>query len=183
MEWIYKPWPWYVSGPLIALFMFTMLFIGRRFGMSSNLRTVCTMAGADRWSDYFKLDWRKQRWNLSVMTGAILGGWFSSQYLSYNTVEIADRAVRNLETYGIESSGNAYLPTELFGTSQFFEPTSLLLLAGGFLVGFGARYAGGCTSGHGISGISNLQKASLVSTIGFFIGGIIMVQLIFPIIF
>ncbi|MCH8496791.1 MAG: YeeE/YedE family protein, partial [Balneolales bacterium] len=53
---------------------------------------------------------------------------------------------------------------------------------GGFLVGFGARYAGGCTSGHAISGLSNLQVASLVAVIGFFIGGLIMTFLIYPII-
>jgi uncharacterized membrane protein YedE/YeeE len=55
-----------------------------------------------------------------------------------------------------------------------------MIVVGGFLVGFGTRYAGGCTSGHAIMGLSNLQWPSLVATISFMVGGFIMANLILP---
>lgn len=184
MNWIYNPWPWYVSGPLIALTMFVLLFVGKQFGMSSNLRTLCSAAGAGRKSDFFKFNWKEERWNLTVMLGAVLGGFIASQYLSDNTVTIAEDVVAKLQSYGIQSAGNEYLPSELFSLENLSDPKNLLILIiGGFLVGFGARYAGGCTSGHAISGLSNLQLPSLIAVIGFFAGGLIMIHLIFPLIF
>ena len=185
MEWIVAPWPWYVSGPLIALPMFSLLYTGKNFGMSSNLRTLCTMCGADKTSDFFKLDWKSQQWNLLVVLGVGLGGWIGSQFLSNNQIpDISVGTISVLAELGIESGGQAYVPTELFGNQAFSSPyTLLILLLGGFLVGFGSRYAGGCTSGHSISGISNLQLPSVIATAGFFIGGLIMVHLLFPLIF
>lgn len=185
MEWILEPWPWYVSGPLIALTMFVLLLIGKNFGMSSNLRTLCTIGGAGRTSEFFRFDWKGQRWNLMVMLGAILGGYIGSKYLSNNQVpDLNPKTIEQLHASGFESAGSTYVPSELFGNEAFSSPTTIiLLLLGGLLVGFGARYAGGCTSGHSISGISNLQLPSLIATIGFFVGGLIMVHLIFPLIF
>lgn len=185
MEWILAPWPWYISGPLIALTMFVLLYIGKNFGMSANLRTLCTMCGAGKTCDFFCFDWKAQRWNLLVMVGAMAGGFTASHYLSSNQVpHLNPKTIEQLHTLGIESAGTSYVPTELFGNEVFSSPKMLaLLLIGGILVGFGARYAGGCTSGHSISGISNLQLPSLIATIGFFIGGLIMVHLIFPLIF
>ena len=184
MNWIYDPWPWYVSGPLIALTMFVLLFVGKQFGMSSNLRTLCSAAGGGKKADFFKFNWKNERWNLTVMMGSVLGGFIASQYLSNNTVEIADDVVATLQGYGINSSGEAYLPTELFSIEALSNPKILLILIiGGFLVGFGARYAGGCTSGHAISGLSNLQLPSLIAVIGFFVGGLVMIHFIFPLIF
>lgn len=184
MEWITNPWPWYVSGPLIALVMFALLFVGKQFGMSSNLRTACSIGGAGKASNFFKFDWKKERWNLIVVLGAIIGGFISANYLSNNTVEINPELETKLETYGITSSGKAYLPTEIFGTESLSDPKILaVLLIGGFLVGFGARYAGGCTSGHAISGLSNLQLPSLIAVIGFFIGGLFMIHFLYPLIF
>jgi len=184
MEWITNPWPWYVSGPLIALIMFALLFVGKQFGMSSNLRTACSIGGAGKASDFFKFDWKKERWNLVVVLGAIIGGFLSANYLSNNTVEINPDVATKLETYGITSTGDAYLPTEIFGVESLSDPKILaVLLIGGFFVGFGSRYAGGCTSGHAISGLSNLQLPSLIAVIGFFIGGLIMINFIYPLIF
>lgn len=185
MEWILQPWPWYVSGPLIALTMFVLLWIGKNFGMSSNLRTICTMCGAGKTCDFFCFDWKSQRWNLLVMTGAVIGGFLASHYLSDKQIpDLNPKTIEQLHQQGFTSAGETYVPTELFGNEIFSEPkTLLILLIGGLLVGFGARYAGGCTSGHSISGISNLQLPSLIATLGFFMGGLIMVHLIFPIIF
>ncbi|MDC6389290.1 YeeE/YedE thiosulfate transporter family protein [Maribacter sp. PR1] len=185
MDWIYEPWPWYVAGPLIALTMFLLLYAGKQFGMSSNLRTMCSIGGAGKYSDFFKFDWKSQRWNLTVVLGSVIGGFIASQFLSNNTVEINPKTTTHLsQDYGIESAGSAYLPTELFASENLADPFVLIILIlGGFLVGFGARYAGGCTSGHAISGLSNLQLPSLIAVIGFFIGGLVMVHLLFPLIF
>lgn len=185
MDWILEPWPWYVSGPLIAFTMFTLLKLGKNFGMSSNLRTLCTMCGADKTCEFFCFDWKAQRWNLLLMVGAVLGGFLASHFLSNNQIpDLNPKTVESLKAMGIESAGTAYVPTELFGQEAFSDwKTLLILLVGGLLVGFGSRYAGGCTSGHSISGISNFQLPSLIATIGFFIGGLIMVHLIFPLIF
>ena len=185
MDLIYESWPWYVAGPLIALVMFLLLFAGKQFGMSSNLRTMCSAGGAGKVADFFKLNWKEERWNLLVVVGAVIGGFIASQFMSNNTVEINPEIAEQLSNdYQINSAGNAYLPPELFSTEQLSNPFVLgVLLVGGLLVGFGARYAGGCTSGHAISGLSNLQLPSLIAVIGFFIGGLVMIHAIFPIIF
>mgnify|MGYP003667590220 CR=1 FL=1 len=185
MTFIIEPWPWYFSGFMIALVMFLLIMEDKRFGMSSNLRTLCSMAGAGKRTDFFNFDWKSQRWNLVVVIGAVIGGFIASEYLTPNeAVAISQETILDLKTLGFESAGTSYMPTELFGNTVFTDVTSILVLVlGGFLVGFGARYAGGCTSGHAISGLSNLQLPSLIAVIGFFLGGLIMIHLIFPLIF
>ncbi|MEQ3656596.1 MAG: YeeE/YedE thiosulfate transporter family protein [Dokdonia sp.] len=188
MHWIYEPWPWYVAGPLIALVMFMLLFLGKQFGLSANLRTTCAALGAGKAANFFKFRWQDERWNLTIVIGAIIGGFIASTYLSNdatNRVAINQDTITELQNqYGIQSAGTAYLPEELFALEQLADVKVLaLLLLGGFLVGFGARYAGGCTSGHAISGLSNLQLPSLIAVIGFFIGGLIMINFLFPLIF
>lgn len=185
MDFISQPWPWYVSGPMIALIMFLLIMVEKRFGMSSNLRTMCNMVGAGKKSDFFDFDWRSQRWNLIVVLGAVIGGFMASHFLTPNeAVAISSETIGDLKALGFESAGLAYLPTELFDNAVFTDLKGILVLViGGFLVGFGSRYAGGCTSGHAISGLSNLQLPSLVAVIGFFIGGLVMIHLIFPLIF
>lgn len=185
MNWILEPWPWYVSGPLIALVMFTLLYLGKNFGMSANLHALCTLCGAGKTCDFFKFDWKTQKWNLLVMLGAVIGGFIVAHYLSVNqTPQLNPDTITTLKEYGFHSAGSAYVPAEMFGADALSSPyTVVLLLVGGILVGFGARYAGGCTSGHSISGISNFQLPSLIATIGFFIGGLVMVHFIFPLLF
>jgi len=153
--------------------------------MSSNLRTLCTICGADKTSDFFKFNWKAQRWNLIVVLGAIIGGFIGSHYLSNDiAVAINPEVVKNLQAMGFESAGKSYLPTELFDIGALTNIKSLsILIFGGFLVGFGARYAGGCTSGHAISGLSDLQLPSLIAVIGFFAGGLFMIHVLFPLIF
>lgn len=184
MEFILQPWPWYVSGFLIALLMLFLLLLGKRFGMSSNLRTFCSMCGGGKASTFFDYNWKQDSWNLFVVLGAVLGGFFAAQFLSENSIPAISEATKlSLQDLHISAS-NAYLPTELFSMSALSSvKTWVILIVGGFLIGFGARYAGGCTSGHAISGLSNLQLPSLIAVIGFFIGGLIMVHLLFPLIF
>lgn len=185
MEWIFEPWPWYVAGPLIALIMFILIFVGRDFGMSSNLRTMCSMCGAGKNIEFFKFDWKSQRWNLMVVLGAIIGGFIGANVLTEDpAVAINPDTIAILEDLGFDSAGEAYLPTELYSWEAIGGIKALvILLIGGILIGFGARYGGGCTSGHAISGLSNLQLPSLIAVIGFFVGGLIMIHLLFPLIF
>lgn len=185
MEIIFAPWAWYVAGTAIAFVMFLLLYFGGNFGMSANLRTMCTLAGGDRFSDFFKIDWKAQRWNLVFVLGAIIGGFIASNFLSNGeAMQINPNTVESLKALGFQSIGDDYLPSEIFGKEALFSLKGILiLLGGGFLVGFGARYAGGCTSGHAISGLSNLQIPSLIAVIGFFIGGLVMTHFLIPIIF
>lgn len=182
---MYEPWPWYVSGVMIALVMFLLLMVGKNFGMSGNLRTICSICGAGNTATFFQFDWKAQRWNLIVVLGTIIGGFIAHEFLMTNdAVAIHPNTVADLHTLGFESAGKAYLPKTLFSIEAFSDIKSLsLLIIGGFLVGFGARYAGGCTSGHAISGLSNLQLPSLIAVIGFFIGGLLMIHFIFPLLF
>ena len=183
IEFLSQPWPWYVAGPLITLIMVSLFFFGKTFGVSSNLSTLCAAAGAGKKVEYFKFDWKSRVWNLIFLGGLVIGGVISSTLLKNpNNIELNPRTEEILSTHGILNEG--MLPSELFGLDALFTVKGfLILLIGGFLVGFGARYAGGCTSGHAISGLSNLQLPSLVAVIGFFIGGLAMVHLFFPLIF
>ncbi|WP_299115048.1 YeeE/YedE family protein [uncultured Winogradskyella sp.] len=185
MEYILEPWPWYISGPCIAIVMFILLYFGRTFGMSSNLRTLCAIGGAGKKVDFFKFDWKAQRWNLVVVLGAIVGGFIAHNFLSNPIdIDLSQQTVLDLNALGFNDTGKSLLPPELFSWENVLSIKGLLILTiGGFLVGFGTRYAGGCTSGHAITGLSSLQLPSLVAVVGFFIGGLIMIHLIYPILF
>ncbi len=184
MEFILQPWAWYVSGPLISLSMFLMFYFGKRLGISSNLETICAVSGAGKFVDYFKFDWRKNKWNLAFMFGLIIGGFLSSNYLIVNEkVGISQETITDLEKLGFDKAGESYVPSELFAVENLTVKSISILLIAGFLVGFGARYAGGCTSGHAIVGLSMLELPSLISVIGFFIGGLVMTWVIYPLIF
>lgn len=185
MEFIFAPWAWYVAGTAIALVMFLLLYFGNYFGMSTNLRTMCTIAGGDKYSDFFKIDWKAQSWNLMFAIGAMLGGFLAANYLSNGqAIQLNPNTIQALNALGFQPAGKDYLPNEIFGAEAILSIKGILiLLGGGFLIGFGARYAGGCTSGHAISGLSDLQIPSLITVIGFFIGGLVMTHLLFPVIF
>ncbi len=185
MDYILEPWPWYISGPLIAVVMFLLLYFGRTFGMSSNLRTLCAMGGAGKKYEFFKFDWKAQRWNLVVVLGAIVGGFIAHHFLSNPiNIDLSETTVKDLTSLGFNDAGNSLLPPELFSWDNVFTLKGIsILIIGGFLVGFGTRYAGGCTSGHAITGLSSLQLPSLIAVIGFFIGGLIMIHFIYPIVF
>ncbi|WP_202923411.1 YeeE/YedE family protein [Pontibacter pudoricolor] len=184
LELVRQPWPWYTSGAVIAFVMVLLLFFGKSFGVSSNLRTICSACGAGKSVKFFDFDWRSQTWNLLFLVGAVLGGVISSQFLSTGeAVQISQATIQDLGQLGI-SAPRGIQPEELFSLEALFTVKGfLILLLGGFAIGFGARYAGGCTSGHAISGLSNLQWPSLVAVIGFFIGGLLTTWVLMPIIF
>ena len=182
MNLLIDPWPWYVGGFAIAVVLFLLLFSEKQFGMSSNLRTLCAMAGAGKKTSFFDFDWRKYRWNLVVAVGAAVGGFIAANYMTNGSVgTINEDVVLALNSMEVTGAGDVYMPEAFFSIEAFSNPKTLALLAlGGFLVGFGTRYAGGCTSGHAISGLSNLQLPSLIAVIGFFIGGLLMNHFILP---
>jgi uncharacterized protein len=166
MDLILQPWPWYVSGALIAFVMWLLLYFGKSFGFSNNLRTLCTMCGADKFAPFFQFNWKT-----NFLT--------TPDYV----VAISEATKDDLGALGF-AVPTAYAPASQFGMEALSSWQNILILAlGGFMVGFGARYAGGCTSGHAISGISDLQPASLLAVVGFFIGGLAMTHLIFPLIY
>ncbi len=179
---ISEPWPWYAAGPIIASVMFSLLFFGNTFGISSNLRTMCAILGAGKSCDYFNFRWRDQLWNIVFAIGLVLGGLLTQLYLSNpQAAHISAETIAELESYGLDSPGKNLVPTEIFNFEALFTVKGFVfLILGGFFIGFGTRYAGGCTSGHAISGLSDLQKASFLAVIGFFIGGMIITYFVLP---
>ncbi len=182
MEYILNPWPWYISGPLIAVVMAMLLYFGKTFAMSSNLATMCSIAGAGKFIDFFKSDWTDKKWNLIVVFGAIIGGFIAKNFLSNKSnINLSYKTIKELNELGFLNPGKNIVPNELFGFEALTSLHGLLILIiGGLLIGFGTRYAGGCTSGHAITGLSSFQKPSLIAVIGFFIGGLIMTNFILP---
>ncbi len=183
LEVLSKPWPWYIAGPLIGLIVPLLLILGNKsFGISSSLRHICAACFPANIS-FFKYDWRKEAWNLFFVTGVLLGGIVSVTLLSSpDPVTLNENLKTELTQYGVTDYSNL-VPTQLFNFQSLATVKGfLLMVVGGFLVGFGTRYAGGCTSGHAIFGISNLQWPSLIATCCFMIGGILMANFILPLI-
>ncbi len=178
--------PWYVAGPLIGLVVpLLLIFGGKVFGVSANLRHLCAAAPSPRRfkPDFFRYNWREAGlWNLAFAAGIILGGALSVLYFGTPDAggTIASATQEALRAIGL-TSFSGMMPAELASWKALTTPTGIaLLLGGGFLVGFGARYAGGCTSGHAISGLADLQGASLVAVFGFFAGGLLATHLLLP---
>jgi uncharacterized protein len=178
---IKQPWPWYVAGALIGLTVPALLLLGNKhFGISSSLRHICA-ACLPANIPFFKYNWRREVWNLFFVAGVLLGGLVATQLLSNpDPIQVAPATVAALEYYNIEVDSNL-MPSSIFNFNNLFSLKGLVFFViGGFLVGFGTRYAGGCTSGHSIMGLSTLQWPSLVATCCFMLGGFAMVHLFFP---
>lgn len=184
IELITQPWSWWFSGIVIVSIMFLLLYFGQSFGFSSNLRTICSIAGAGKVNKFFDFNWKSQLWNIVFLVGAIMGGFIAKQFLSNGEpVQISEATIQALSKYGFAAPQGAQ-PSEIFSWESVLTLKGFLVLAlGGFMVGFGARYAGGCTSGHAISGLSDLQVPSLIAVIGFFAGGLLMTHVLYPLIF
>ena len=184
MEFLKAPWPWYVVGPLIGAIVPLMLWIGNKsFGLSSNFRHICSICLPLN-IPFLNYDWKKDKWNLWFIAGIPIGSFLAYWVFGHtDSVALAEATVRDLGAYGITlTSGLA--PKELFSLSALGSWQGWVFIAlGGFLVGFGSRFAGGCTSGHAITGLANLQWGSLIVVIGFFIGGLIATFLIYPLLF
>jgi uncharacterized membrane protein YedE/YeeE len=181
IEWIKNPWPWYIGGPLIGLSVPLLLIFGnKRLGVSSSLRHVCAICFPAN-IQFFKYDWKREMWNLFFVFGIAAGAFLAATFLSdHQPINVNPKLVSELKEYGINDYSKL-APLDIFNWSSLFTVRGfVLMVAGGFLIGFGTRYAGGCTSGHSIMGLSNLQWPSLVATICFMIGGIVMANFILP---
>jgi uncharacterized membrane protein YedE/YeeE len=182
-DWLHKPWPWYVAGPLIGLIVPLLLLLGNKsFGVSSSLRHICA-ACFPAGISFFKYNWKNEIWNLLFVAGILLGGIISALWLNNSKpVDVDPGLMNSLQKHGI-TDNKRLMPPELFNWSNLFTLQGILLMVvGGFMVGFGTRYAGGCTSGHSIMGLSNLQWPSLIATICFMLGGFLSANLLIPII-
>lgn len=182
LEFLRQPWPWYVTGPLIGLMVPALLLVGNRsFGISSSFRHLCA-AALPNGPAYFRYDWKQERWNLVFVAGIALGGYVAMRWLDPTAGhDLSPALVADLAKLGIAVDPGTLLPPDLFDWRKLGSlPTLLVTVIGGFLLGLGSRWAGGCTGGHAIMGIASLQRASFVATAMFMVGGFVMVLLVFP---
>lgn len=178
------PWPWYVAGPVIGLFVPALLLLGNRpFGISSNLRHLCA-AIAPAGIEFFRYDWKgKGLWNLAFLAGIVVGSFIAAQWMGVREVAISPETRAALVRLGVRDF-TGLVPGDVFAWSQLLTLRgAALIVGGGCLVGFGTAYAGGCTSGHGISGLAAFEPASLIAVAGFFAGGLFGTFVLLPLLF
>jgi len=179
-----QPWPWYVAGPLIGLIVPALLLVGgKMFGVSENLRHIC--AAVLPTTDFVRYDWRERgAWNLTLIAGAVIGGFIASSFFpNPDPIALSPATVQDMAALGITDL-DGLVPESLFSWSALATARGLLLIVvGGFLIGFGSKYGGGCTSGHAIMGLADMQLPSFIAVGGFFAGGLVVTHLLFPFIF
>jgi len=185
METVSHPWPWYIAGPLIGLFVPALLLIdNRQLGISNNLRHICA-AVAPSDVDFFCYDWKKTGlWNLVFATGVLVGGFIAVQWLgTADTIAISPDTRAALVQLGV-SDFSGLAPAQFFSWPRLLTlGGAVSVIGGGLLVGFGTSYAGGCTTGHAIAGLSDRQPASAIAVFAFFAGGLACNYLILPLLF
>ena len=182
LEFISQPWPWYVAGPLLGLLVpLLFLFINKPFGISSTMKDICTICLPTSNIKFFQYDVKTMYWNLIFALGVILGSFLVMMIMpNPGIVEISKGAAETLASRGITDL-QGLVPKEIFSWTNISSPTAMfIVMFGGFLVGFGTRYGGGCTSGHAITGLSMFSLPSLIAVVGFFVGGLLMTWFILP---
>lgn len=181
IELLGRPWPWYASGPLLGLMVPLLLFVGNKhFGVSSTFRDICAAALPAR-AAYFRYRWQENAWRLFLVGGVVIGAALAALFLDgTQTPALSSGATTLFAEWGL-ADPSGLLPGALYDLRELGSARSLIALGfGGFLVGFGTRYADGCTSGHAIMGLSLLNLGSLVAVLGFFAGGLLVSHLILP---
>lgn len=176
-----RPWPWYVAGPLVGLFVPALLLLGNRpFGISSNLRHLCAALVPGR-VDFFRYDWRTNGlWNLAFLAGIFIGGAVAARLIGTPDVAITPETRATLAALGVREF-DGLVPGDVFSWSSLLTfRGAVLIVGGGFLVGFGTAYAGGCTSGHAIFGLAVFERASLLAVAAFFAGGLLGTYVLLP---
>jgi uncharacterized membrane protein YedE/YeeE len=185
LEWLRNPWPWYVAGPIIGLFVPLLLLIGNKsLGVSSSLRAMCAAIVPGNVT-FFEYDWKGiGGWNIAFVAGIFLGGVVAATLLGVAPPEISLETRVAIAELGMGSEVTGLAPASVFSWNALFTLRgAICMIAGGFLVGFGASYGGGCTSGHGITGLASLQPASLIALIAIFAGGLLATFALMPLIF
>lgn len=157
--------PWYIAGPLIGLIVPALLILrGKQFGMSSSFSYIIGQISPK--NKYFKSA-KSSNWQFHFGLGILASGILSLYYISPEDLIIQDLAVHG-----------AYLTKSVYETDNLW-----IFLVSGIIVGFGARYANGCTAGNCIMGVSQFSVSSIIATVAFFISGVITAQFINPFIF
>ena len=181
MEILFKPWPWYVAGPVIGLSVPALLLLdNKRLGISSTLRQMCAACYPGK-LPFLNYDWKKDSWNLFFVVGVLVGGFIGGKLLANpDPIVLSEKTIHYLHSQGLQSP-EGLLPNELFSWQNLVTLKGIIIIVmGGFMVGFGTRYARGCTSGHGIFGLASLQWPSLLATACFFVGGILVHHFVLP---
>ena len=183
VEWVSQPWPWYVAGPIIGLMVpLHLILLNRTFGISSSFRHICAACIPNNF-EFLKYDWKKESWNLVFAGGILIGSFLAvTVFASDEPIALSEAAVARMNEMGIRDLSGQHLEALFSWEVIANRRTLLFVLGGGFLVGFGTRYAGGCTSGHAIMGLSHFQPPSFVAVLGFFTGGLIISWLLLPLI-
>ncbi len=179
---IAEPWPWYVAGPLIGLFVPLLLLLGnRQFGVSGGLRSLCAAILPSR-AEFFRFDWKRVgAWNIAFIVGIVIGGFLASLLVASRAPEISEATRTALSALGVQQI-SGFAPQRIFAWPALLTvPGMVSLVGGGLLVGFGTAYGGGCTSGHGITGLATLQAPSAIALAGFFAGGLAATYLLLPV--
>jgi uncharacterized membrane protein YedE/YeeE len=182
-DFLKQPWPWYVGGVLIGLMVPALLILGnKKFGVSSALRHVCAACFPFNIS-FLQYNWKKESWSLFFAGGIVIGGFIGGYlWADPEPQKISVHTLSALRQYGVHFN-KGFLPDQIFNWSYLLTLRGFIIMViGGFLVGFGTRYAGGCTSGHGIMGLSTLQWPSLVAVASFFAAGIISAKFLLPLV-
>jgi uncharacterized protein len=183
MDQLFQPWPWYVTGPLIGITVPLLLLLGnKRLGVSSSLRHLCAACLPNSGIPLFSYNWKSEVWNLLFVLGILIGGYVGGVLLSdAEPVHLSADTVAYLRTFEINPQAGGLMPAEIFNWNTLLSLKGLIMIVGGgFMVGFGTRYAQGCTSGHGIFGLATFQLPSLVAIISFFAGGIAFSKFVLP---
>lgn len=182
IEGLRQPWPWWVAGPLIGLVVPAMLLlVGRPFGVSSSFRDICAAAVPGK-LEYLRHDWKANLWRLAFVAGILAGAILAVTALAPPDpyVGVSAETWADLGRLGVASQPGL-VPSELFTWGALATlPGLVATVVGGFLVGFGARWADGCTSGHAITGLSCFQLPSLLAVVGFFAGGLVTTHWLLP---
>ena len=158
-----EPLSWYIAGPLLGLMVPLLLVLKeKQFGISSSYHYILSLLPTR--ISYFNYDRRQDQWQVFFAIGLILSGFVAIQFFGFSDAFV----VLPMKKYTVQAS-NIY---QLNNAVEFF--------IGGILVGFGARYANGCTAGHCIMGCSQFALSSILATICFFIGGLIGSYFVVP---
>lgn len=111
----------------------------------------------------------------------MIGGFLAARFFPNGEVPaVSPRTVSAISALGFDSP-RGLVPPEVFSFAHLASLRGILMVViGGFFVGFGTRYANGCTSGHAVTGLAFFEWSSLVATMSFFVGGLLVTHILYP---